>query len=86
MRSMLPKKGLPETLLDYFRVHSGRVLARDELAQQVWKLRLDPRSRVIDQTVSRIRQQLSPEEQIVTVNRHGYLHQRTPERRLHRGR
>lgn len=69
---------VPQMLLEYFRVHSGRVLAREELALHVWKLRLDYRSRVIDQTVSQVRQQLGLDEQIVTVQREGYRHQHRP--------
>jgi two-component system OmpR family response regulator len=77
---MFPKSSVPRTLLEYFRVHSGRVLTREELALHVWNFRLDHRSRVIDQTVNMVRKQLGPPEQIVTVHGEGYRHQRDEQR------
>lgn len=61
-------------LLNYLRENSGRVLTRQELASAVWGLRLDARSRVVDQTVSQVRKKLQPEERIVTIHGIGYRH------------
>jgi len=63
-------------LLEFFRAHSGRVLLRDDLSWQIWEYCLDPRSRVIDQTVSLVRKQLDAGEHITTVPGQGYRHHR----------
>jgi len=67
---------IPEALLNYLREHSERVLARDELASAVWKLRIDSRSRVIDQTISQVRKRLEPDERILATHGVGYQYQR----------
>ena len=71
-----PPMSLPDALLDYLRVHSERVITREELASDVWRLRFDSRSRAIDQTVSQARKRLEPNERILTVHGFGYRHQR----------
>jgi len=60
-------------LLSYFRRHPGRVLSREELAEQVWKQRHFYGSRTIDQTVSKLRKKLRREEaKILSVWAAGY--------------
>jgi hypothetical protein len=65
-------KGMPNKLLTHFRQNVGKVLSRDELAREVWGLKMDPRSRCIDQTIATIRKALAPSERIETVQGHGY--------------
>ena len=72
MRTLVAK------LADYFRLHTGVDLSRDRLADEVWGLMLDPRSRCIDQTVAELRRHLEPPERIVTVYRVGYRYQTSP--------
>ena len=67
---------MQSALLNYLRQRSEQVLNREELAAAVWGLRLDPRSRVIDQTVSQVRKTLEPGERILTVHGTGYQHRR----------
>ena len=77
--SYAPRPGptcIPKALLDYLREHSERVISRQELASGVWRLQLDVRSRVIDQTVSQLRKMLEPQERILTVRGIGYQHHR----------
>jgi hypothetical protein len=61
-RSRMPRKTeTPMTviLLDYLRANTGRVVSREELSEAVWRMRLYPKSRTIDQTVSVLRKRLS---------------------------
>ena len=69
-----PTSGMPLVLLHYFRQNTRRVLPREELAEKVWRLRLYPRSRTVDMTVSTLRRQLAG-ERIITVNGCGYQHE-----------
>jgi len=59
-------------LASYFRLHEGELLSRERLAEEVWGLVLDPRSRCIDQTVAELRRKLKPTERIITVHCAGY--------------
>jgi len=72
MRTLVAK------LAGYFRLHEGVDLSRDRLADEVWDLVLDPRSRCIDQTVAELRRQLEHPERILTVYRVGYRYQTKP--------
>jgi len=72
MTAMPPVSPIQQSLLHYLRQNSGRTVTRDELALNVWKFRLDPRSRVIDQTVSLVRKGLMSGERIVAVFGLGY--------------
>ncbi len=65
---------MQSALLVYLRKNTGRLLSRDELAAAVWGFQLDARSRVIDQTISQVRKQLSPSEKIRTVHGKGYVY------------
>ena len=65
---------IPDALLNYLREHAERVVTRQELASGVWKLRLDVRSRVIDQTISQVRKRLEPHERILTSQGYGYVY------------
>jgi DNA-binding response OmpR family regulator len=58
----------------YMRAHSGEIITRERLCQEVWGMRYFNSSRTIDQTMSIVRKHLSREEQIVTVFRVGYRH------------
>ena len=62
----------PERLLEYLRASAGQVVTREELARDVWNLRLDHRSRVIDQTISVARKSLHANERITAVQGRGY--------------
>jgi DNA-binding response OmpR family regulator len=42
-------------LLDYLRANTGRILSREEMAANIWKLKFYPQSRTIDQTVANVR-------------------------------
>jgi DNA-binding response OmpR family regulator len=70
---------LEEKLLNYFRIHEGKTLCRDVLARDVWALKLDRRSRCIDQTVAGLRQHLGTNERIVTICGSGYRYERMKE-------
>jgi DNA-binding response OmpR family regulator len=70
---------LEEKLLNYFRIHEGKTLCRDVLARDVWVLKLDRRSRCIDQTVASLRRHLGIHERIVTVCGSGYRYERLRE-------
>lgn len=67
---------LAAKLLDHFRLYEGKDLSRDGLALAVWGLRLDPRSRCIDQTVSELRKRLGKNERIIAVTGVGYRYDR----------
>jgi DNA-binding response OmpR family regulator len=67
---------LSEKLLEYFRLHEGVNVSRETLAQDVWRLMLDPRSRCIDQTIAELRQHLASTERILTVHGTGYRYER----------
>jgi len=69
---MKPLTGMPNKLLMHFRQNAGKVLSRDELAREVWGLKMDPRSRCIDQTIATIRKALGSGERIETVQGCGY--------------
>ncbi|HWN97607.1 MAG TPA: helix-turn-helix domain-containing protein, partial [Methylomirabilota bacterium] len=63
---------LPTKLLAFFREHEGEILSREHLAADVWHLKLDPRSRTVDQTISELRKGLSAGERIETLQGKGY--------------
>lgn len=48
-------------LLRYFSQSPGRVISRDELLEQVWKLRNYTYSRTVDNFISRLRRHFEPE-------------------------
>ena len=50
-------------LLAYFWDHAGRVLARDELLERVWKLRNYPNTRTVDNFIVRLRRHFEPDPQ-----------------------
>lgn len=70
--SIEPLKPLERRLLEYLRAHARLTITRDELAANVWQLRMDPRSRTIDQTVSTLRRKLAFGERILTRHSRGY--------------
>ncbi len=47
-------------LLRYFAQNAGRVVPRDELLEQVWKLRNYPNTRTVDNFVARLRKYFEP--------------------------
>ena len=68
-----PLPAIQTALLRYFRKHPGRTLSREELAEQVWKQRYFYGSRAIDQTISKLRKKIRPNEgRIVSVYAEGY--------------
>jgi DNA-binding response OmpR family regulator len=67
-------------LLEYFRLNAGKDLSRDTLARDVWGLKLDPRSRCIDQTVAELRRHLHDGDRIVTVYCFGYRYEKAGRR------
>jgi len=46
---------LEKGLLAYLSANTGRILSREEMAANIWKLKMHPRSRTIDQTVANVR-------------------------------
>jgi DNA-binding response OmpR family regulator len=69
-------------LLRYLASHAGRVVTRDELLAEVW--RLNPQriiTRTIDMHIAHLRGKLRDREQpprlLVTVHRQGYMFQPT---------
>ncbi len=69
MDVLLPSE---QRLLDYLQANAGRVISRDELASNVWQMKMDLRSRTIDQTISNLRRKLNAEAQIITHPGDGY--------------
>ncbi len=63
-------------LLRYFSLHPGRVLAREELLEKVWKLRNYPNTRTVDNFLGRLRRrfEVDPQEphHFVSVRGAGY--------------
>lgn len=47
-------------LMQYFAQHPGRVLSREELLEQVWKLRNAPNTRSVDNFIVRLRKYFEP--------------------------
>jgi DNA-binding response OmpR family regulator len=52
---------LEMTLLRYLAQNAGRVISRDELLQQVWKLRNYPNTRTVDNFMLRLRKHFEPD-------------------------
>ena len=52
---------LEMTLLAYLAQNAGRVIRRDELLQQVWKLRNYPNTRTVDNFMLRLRKHFEPD-------------------------
>ena len=50
-------------LLRYFIEHPDRVITRDELLEQVWKLRNSSTARTVDNFISRLRRHFEPDPQ-----------------------
>ena len=73
---MTTTNSIQQMLMNYLRQNSGRTVSRTELQMRVWGFRMDPRTRVIDQTVSLLRKELSDGECIATVHGLGYQHRR----------
>ncbi len=63
-------------LLRYLAAHAGRVVSRDELLEQVWKLRNSSNGRTVDNFISRLRRIFEPDPQapvhFVSVRGAGY--------------
>jgi DNA-binding response OmpR family regulator len=63
-------------LLRYFADHPGRVISREELQQNVWKLRDYPNRRMVDNFILRLRRHFEPDPQrpvyFVSVRGAGY--------------
>ena len=70
--------GLLLALLNYFRANAGRTVSRAELCETVWKLKLYPQSRVVDQAVATLRKNLTPGQSIETVHGLGYRYEKGP--------
>ena len=68
----VPRQHMVERLLRYLRANPNRVISRKDLGQGVWGFELDPRSRVVDQTIANLRKKLRPPERIVTHQGAGY--------------
>jgi DNA-binding response OmpR family regulator len=47
-------------LIQYFALHPGRVLSREELLERVWKLRNAPNTRSVDNFIVRMRRYFEP--------------------------
>lgn len=68
-----PLPAMQAALLQYFRTNPGRIIAREELAERVWKQRHFYGSRAIDQAVANLRKQLhGTNEEIISVWSVGY--------------
>lgn len=50
-------------LLKYFAQNAGRVVPREELLEQVWKLRNYPNTRTVDNFVARLRKYFEPDSE-----------------------
>lgn len=48
-------------LLSYFAQHAGRVISREELLSEVWKLSGNPSTRTVDNFIARLRKLLEPD-------------------------
>lgn len=63
-------------LLRFFAEHPGRVIARDELMEKVWKLRNYSSARTVDNFIARLRRHFEPDPQapvhFVSVRGAGY--------------
>jgi DNA-binding response OmpR family regulator len=63
-------------LLRYFVEHPGKVVSRQQLLEEVWKLHNYSTARTVDNFVSRLRRHLEPDPQnpthIVSVRGAGY--------------
>jgi DNA-binding response OmpR family regulator len=60
-------------VLRYLAQNAGRVIGRDELLEQVWRLPANGvRTRTVDMTVARLREKLRDPEHIRTVRGRGY--------------
>jgi DNA-binding response OmpR family regulator len=71
--SSTPMPAMEAALLRYFREHQGRIITREELAENVWKRRYFYGSRAIDRTVSSLRKKLGRgEEKILSIYSAGY--------------
>ncbi|MCC6811275.1 MAG: response regulator transcription factor [Deltaproteobacteria bacterium] len=51
-------------LLRYFAQNAGRVVGREELLEQVWKLRNYPNTRTVDNFVARLRKYFEPDAEV----------------------
>lgn len=69
-------------LLRYFADHVGRVLSRQELQEQVWKLANYPNTRMVDNFIMRLRRHFerdpSAPTHFVSVRGSGYKFVREP--------
>jgi len=63
---------IANALLEYCRRNSGRLITREELAENVWRLKMVAKSRTIDVTMSFVRKSLTDGERIETVRGSGY--------------
>jgi DNA-binding response OmpR family regulator len=63
-------------LLRYFAEHPGRVISRQELQEQVWKLGNYPNTRMVDNFIMRLRRHFEPDPSVpahfVSVRGSGY--------------
>ena len=63
-------------LLRYFADHPGRVISRQELQEQVWKLANYPNTRMVDNFIMRLRRHFEPDPALpvhfVSVRGSGY--------------
>ncbi|MCK6504186.1 response regulator transcription factor [Myxococcota bacterium] len=73
-------------LVRYLAQNSGRVVSREELLQQVWKLRNHPNTRTVDNFVLRLRRHFEPDPELprhfVSVRGAGYRFILQPEDEL----
>jgi DNA-binding response OmpR family regulator len=71
-------------LVRYFARHEGRVIGRDELLEQVWKLRHYPNTRTVDNFIVRLRRYFEPDPSrpvhFLSVRGAGYRFRREPDR------
>lgn len=69
-------------LLAYFATHPGRVLSREELQREVWKLRDYPNRRMVDNFIMRLRRHFEPDpsnpKYFVSVRGAGYKFEPPP--------
>jgi hypothetical protein len=62
-------------VMDYLVTREGEVVSRDDLIQDVWGLRIDPGSNVVDAVVASLRRKLgSQAEAIETARGFGYIY------------
>jgi len=69
------------TLLEVLMRHEGRIVPKQFLLEQVWDIRFDPGTNVVDAMICRLRRKLETagsDIHIETIRGKGYVYQKTP--------